>query len=387
MAKKVLLCCPSLACGGIERVVLTITRHFQSNDFQLVTGILRPVVFYSDELQKLKRNHVLIPELPKGVFNRWLNNYFRFASDILQLRKLIRNTQPDILLTFSLEATLPAFFLQRFLKQQRVTWIISEGSNTAEHIKRKLKNKFLVRLVHLFFSKVFNSSHHVTTVSDGLKEQVRQYYKVPSSKITRIYNPVRIQYQQLTIHNKSPMQYSFILGMGRFVGIKGFDLLIEAYLNLSKSTQDNYYLVLCGDGPDRKKLQLKAQHPHIIFHGFTSTPEHFLKYAELIVIPSYLEGFCNTIVEAWEMQCPVISTNCSTGPRELIESGRTGTLVPVGDAMRLSREIQDLLFSKEKQNLYKTYGYQSAKHFYPKIICSHYEALFKFCTSEITSNR
>ncbi|WP_426234644.1 glycosyltransferase [Pseudomonas sp. TWP3-2] len=134
----------------------------------------------------------------------------------------------------------------------------------------------------------------------------------------------------------------FWLGIGRLVETKGFHLLLEAYALAAKKA-DVPYLVLAGDGPQRSTLEAQAIalgiERRVHFTGHLRNPYPLIRHAQLLVLSSFHEGLPTVLIEALALGTPVISTDCGSGPRELLDHGRLGQLVPVNDVPALAKAM------------------------------------------------
>jgi glycosyltransferase involved in cell wall biosynthesis len=133
-----------------------------------------------------------------------------------------------------------------------------------------------------------------------------------------------------------------ILGIGRFMPQKDFPLLLRAFARVKRQANDTK-LILLGDGPDRRELRSLAKDLNIEggvdMPGFVSNPYAYLSRASLFVLSSIHEGLPTVLVEALACGCPVVSTNCPSGPDEILEGGTWGPLVPVGDVSALAQAM------------------------------------------------
>ncbi len=141
-----------------------------------------------------------------------------------------------------------------------------------------------------------------------------------------------------------------VLGVGRLVPQKGFDLLIHAF-GQAAATRSNCSLVILGEGPDRQALQSLAVEAgladRIHLPGWAGNLGEWFERASLYVLSSRFEGFGNTIVEAMAYRCPVVSFDCKVGPAEIITHNDDGLLVPDGDVEALGNEIARMLSSED----------------------------------------
>ena len=135
-----------------------------------------------------------------------------------------------------------------------------------------------------------------------------------------------------------------ILSVGRLKRVKNHALLLHAFARLERA---DARLMLVGDGELEAELRgLVADlgiSDRVIFAGFHPDPTPFYRTADLFVLSSDNEGFGNVIVEALACGTPVVSTDCPSGPSEILSGGKYGTLVPVGDVSALSSGIERAL--------------------------------------------
>jgi GalNAc-alpha-(1->4)-GalNAc-alpha-(1->3)-diNAcBac-PP-undecaprenol alpha-1,4-N-acetyl-D-galactosaminyltransferase len=135
-----------------------------------------------------------------------------------------------------------------------------------------------------------------------------------------------------------------LLAVGRLAEQKGFDLLLDAF-HRSGLTQAGWHLAILGRGPELPKLERQAAAlgitDAVTFPGFVSVGP-WLRQADMFVMSSRYEGFPNALMEAMQMQRACISFDCPSGPRDLIENGRDGILVPPQDVAALGEALKRL---------------------------------------------
>jgi len=143
-----------------------------------------------------------------------------------------------------------------------------------------------------------------------------------------------------------------ILSIGRLVPQKGFDQLLAAFSGLVGRFPE-WRLVILGEGPMRSNLEemcdnlgLKGQ---VTFSGTITITEHLLRCAKIFVLPSRYEGFPNALLEAMAAGMAVVSFDCPTGPREMIEPGTNGVLVPLGKISLLESSLAELMSDPQKR--------------------------------------
>jgi GalNAc-alpha-(1->4)-GalNAc-alpha-(1->3)-diNAcBac-PP-undecaprenol alpha-1,4-N-acetyl-D-galactosaminyltransferase len=139
-----------------------------------------------------------------------------------------------------------------------------------------------------------------------------------------------------------------IIAVGRLSWEKGFDTLMQAFAKLAADFP-NWRVCIIGDGVERQALaQLRDElnlAERVEFIGEVQQVEHWMARAGLLVHPSRREGFPNAVLEAMGMGLAVVCADCQAGPSELIEDGRNGRLVPVGDVDALARAMSELMIS------------------------------------------
>jgi glycosyltransferase involved in cell wall biosynthesis len=142
-------------------------------------------------------------------------------------------------------------------------------------------------------------------------------------------------------------QLPVVLGVGRLSRIKNFSLLVRAFAKLR--AERHCRLVILGEGKHRKKLLALAGElgvrDDMDLPGFVANPVAYMARAALFVLSSRWEGFGNVLVEALACGTPVVSTDCPSGPSEILQGGRFGPLVPVDDAAALTEAMRQCLTS------------------------------------------
>ena len=197
------------------------------------------------------------------------------------------------------------------------------------------------------YKKLYDGKRLIT-VSQGLERVVKETYAANPLELKTIYNPFDFRKIELLSRETDvdipPEPY--IIHMGRFdLTSKRQDVLLEAY----KISKIDYPLVLLGEGRDReeiesliRKMGLKDK---VFLPGFRSNPYPWLRHAKLFVFSSDFEGFPRALVEALSLGTPVVSTDCPSGPSEILKEEFSSFLVPTGDYNALSDAINRAMIS------------------------------------------
>ena len=191
----------------------------------------------------------------------------------------------------------------------------------------------------------------VVAVSKGVAQDVESLFGLPSGRVRTIYNAVitpdvvRRSHEPLLHPWFAPGQPPVVLGIGRLELQKDFASLIRAFGEVRAAMDAR--LVLLGEGSRRAELaaltgQLGLE-SDVKLDGFVTNPYPYLRQAKVFVLSSAWEGLGNVLIEALACGTPVVSTDCPSGPAEILDGGRFGTLVPVGDAQRLATAILAVL--------------------------------------------
>jgi glycosyltransferase involved in cell wall biosynthesis len=322
-----------LGMGGAERVMLQLAHGFieAGHDVDLVLA---------------HAEGPLRSELPLKA--RIID--FETASPLTMLVKLtqyLRAEKPQALLSPFEVTSVIAIAAKRIARVP--TRIIVRISVHLSQNKRAQKWK--KRLEQFMVSRMYPLADEIITVSHGVAEDLAVYAGIPRERIRVIYNPVLSN--QLITSAEQPVAHPFfadrqcpvILGVGRLTEQKDFFTLIRAFDILHKEVPSR--LIILGDGEQRQKLEELIQESGlqdwVDLPGFEINPYSFMKQASIFVLSSKWEGLPNVLIQALACGCPVISTDCLSGPSEILNGGEYGTLVPVGDINAMASAMQAVL--------------------------------------------
>lgn len=224
-------------------------------------------------------------------------------------------------------------------------------------------------------SATYRMADCVAGVSDGVARDIERLAGLSQGSVAVLHNPI----PQRAIpkgHAGAEAEALWngqrgerILTVGSLKDAKNHPLLLHAFAQSSRPTST---LMFLGQGQNEPMLRALAADlgvaDRVIFAGFHADPSPFYATADLFVLSSDYEGFGNVIVEALSFGLPVVSTNCPSGPAEILENGRWGRLTPVGDAEALARAMDEALSTPVDREALK----RRAADFSPEIAARKY---------------
>ena len=183
----------------------------------------------------------------------------------------------------------------------------------------------------------------------GVLESIRDIG--PWRRLELLPNPLPAAAEDPARADSAAPRQPELLAVARLVHQKGLDLLIRAFASLRLPPSSAWRLVLVGDGPERKALaELAAREgvaERVRFEGFQASPGYFLARASVFVLPSRHEGMPNALLEAMAAALPVVVTDASPGPLEVVEQEVTGLVVPRENVTALTRALERLIADPE----------------------------------------
>jgi len=267
------------------------------------------------------------------------------------LVRYLREERPAVLLSAEPDLNLVALWARR-LAGISVHTVISERIHLSTHLRdgakrRKWRWRFIVPLLR----RTYPNADRIIAVSHGVADDLRTLVRLPPELVTTVYNPVVDS--ELAKKADAPIDHAWfkpgappvIIAVGRLTEQKDFSTLLQAFAQVRAQRQAR--LLLLGEGEMRDELTALGLALGIAkdlsLHGFTNNPFAYMARAAVFVLSSAYEGLPGVLIQALACGCPVVSTDCPSGPAEILENGQYGRLVPVGDPAAMAQAILSTL--------------------------------------------
>ena len=374
----------SFLVGGIEKVLLQYLKNIDriNNEVTLIIG------YKQDELEKLKNDipnnikveYVLADDMYCALKKKkaigklskleklkmegtsWLRK-IKIGS---RLKELI--SSDDVIVDFDM--TLSPFMKE--FKNRKVTFCHFSLKNYHRGIERRLKK----------LGNRLNNYDKIIVISDDMKKEAIEIFPFLENKLVRIYNSFNFEeiYKLANEEIEKELNEKYILAIGRLEETqKDFTTLIKAYSKICNEIDEKLYII--GDGRHKEQLknlvkELKIENK-VRFLGFRKNPYPYLKRANIFVHSSKFEGLPTVIIEAMILKKMIIATNCPTGPKELLDNGKNGILVEVGNIYEIADSLKKILFNKELEKDYLVNIETKLKEFDAKLVMKKFEKIIK----------
>ncbi|MFW5748056.1 MAG: glycosyltransferase [Chloroflexota bacterium] len=330
---KIALFIPNLGGGGAERFMVNFSRGLVELGYPVDLVLCEPTGQYMPQVP----SQVNIVNLATG----------RVLTSARPLAAYLRREQPTALLATLEHAALSAIWA-RMLARSHTHLTIRIATTLSQHIPLSphWQDKLLPLLVPLFFRRADAIIANASTAADDLAHMAR----ISRQRVTVIPNPVDAAY--IRQQASKPAEHSFlsdkiplILGVGRLLPSKDFSTLVQAFAQVRARRPAR--LIILGEGSERPHLEALVESLNIgqdvALPGFVENPYAFMKRSAVFALSSRVEGMPNVLLEAIACGCPVVATDAPGGSAMVLDGGRVGPLVPVGDAAALATAIQGLL--------------------------------------------
>lgn len=340
---KIGIVLPDLRGGGAERVAVNLASGFVNRGYAVDMILLSAHGEFLSDLHP----DVNVVDLASGRI-RWV---------FFPLIKYLRQARPAAVLACMWPLTISVLLARifscvstRVLVAEHTTW------SRSELLSRPTVGWQIRNSMHW----VFPAADAIVAASKGAAADLAQFARLDSKRITTIYNPI---VGPASLPSKEPLEplgwwagsHLKVLAVGTLKAIKDYETLLNAF-SLLRQRMDVRLLIL-GEGECRLALEAQIRQlsleASVFMPGFAKNPSHYYMQADLHVLSSIGEGLPTVIVEALNAGTPVVSTDCPSGPREILCDGQFGLLVPMKDPQALANAMEQALLSKHDEAVLK----------------------------------
>lgn len=357
---------------GTAGVMLKLSAHFEEHGVS--ADLIRTYREWPDNRSVMGR----LVDLSEGWSNVGIDRlpfpwkkFFMAATILPRLVRYLRREQPDVLITGLLPSVA---VVARDISGVDVKVVASIQGLPQHDTLRSLLWPFL-----------FSRMDGVVAPVPSIANQTADIAGLTSSDIDIIPNPV-VTGDILAAGTRQPDHQWFkddvpiIVAVGRQTRQKDFSTLLRAHAHLLDSREVR--LIVPGKTDERTgdllELRDELDLTHSVdFPGFVDNPYAYMESADVFVLSSAWEGPGHVLIEALALGTPVVSTDCPSGPREILDDGAAGVLIPVGDSETMAAEISRLLDNEELRERYSRAGRRAATQFFADPAGARYLALCK----------
>lgn len=365
--RRIALFIPSLHGGGAERVLLDLASEFVAagHDVDLVL-----MNCYPSPLLELVPPRVALVDL----------HCPRFWASTPSMVRYIRRRRPDgIIAAMPLANAIAGY--ARTLARVPLRLVLSEHNYLSlafGDLERFPKDAMLAPLIRIGY----RFADAIIAVSQGVAERLRQAGLVRPELVRVVYNPAYSPRIEILARQPAPHAWledpsiPVVVGSGRLEEQKDFPTLLEAFALLKAKRPAR--LIILGEGSQRPALEERARRLNVAddvaLPGFVINPWAYMSRAAVFALSSIHEGLGNVLVEALALGTPVVSTDCPSGPAEILAHGRFGTLVQRRDARALAAAIGQAIDTPAQKSALQS----RAREFSIDVACSGYLDAFGF---------
>ena len=336
---KIVFVLQTLKRGGAERVVSVLSKIFEKEGHRVFIVLFRKLVEYDygGEIVSIESP----PASSKAV------KILRLRERVKKLKEFFGKEKPDAIFSFVESSNFASV-----LTGERV--IVSVRNNPLK--KHEVWQRVLIKTLYKRENVL-----KVVAVSRKIEEILKKNFSL--SNTVSIPNPVVFDFGNETKEYLGRYE-PFVLAVGRLHPQKNFPMLIRAFK--SSKTSKEAKLLIAGEGEERGKLERLIRELNlkekVFLLGEVKNIADYYKQASMFVLSSDYEGFPNVLAEALSFGVPSVSTECPTGPDEMIKNFENGILTPVGNELFMRYAIDRLYFDTKLQKKFRYNAPESIAH-------------------------
>lgn len=383
MKKKIDFLIDSLGGGGAQKVLIEVANSFISEGYEVkiitVTNVESPYTDIINENIKIES------------FNK--KNILNSIFDLFKYYVKNKNT------IFSFSPAISCILNLYSLILGRENKIYSRCLNTLSESDKITNQSFKQKILKIMINKLYEKSKIIIAQSEGMKNDLICNIGIDEKKIIVINNPCNIdrinnlKFEEILNEENQIFKNPTIITVGKFMKQKNQEFLIKIIYELKKIGK-KYNLLLLGKGPDEKKLKKLTKEldieENICFLGFKNNPYKYIEKSNFFFLTSYYEGFPNVMLDALACNKIIFSTDCKSGPSEILKGkakkdeiieGEYGYLISLENSDDINQNFINNLV-KKLENQEKNMNYTKAssnriKYYEKNIILQKYKNLIR----------
>ena len=333
------------------------------------------------QLRVLLRSQTMRAPLPARADGGWLRQLLRLLSKndppVHALCRYLRSRRPVAILSYLNDTNLNLMLAALLCRgETRFLPSVRNHISTAAH---QSGSKWM-RSVPNLMRRYFSLADLVVTPSEGVGDDVVAITGLARGRIAVVHNPVfRPEIEALS---RQPLEHPWfrdggtpvLVAAGKLKPQKDFVTLLKAFAQLRAARPAR--LVILGEGAERARLEQLLRElgvaADVDMPGYVENPYPYFRHAAVFVLSSAWEGLPNVLIEAMACGCPVVATDCPSGPSEILERGSIGRLVPVGDAPAMAGAIAATLDAPQPREAFveraRHYSYDGVVAEYARVL-------------------
>ena len=355
--KRIAFLLKNLEVGGIERVVLNLLGPLAKRQgSQLDLVVAQATGAYLEQVP----NGVRVIDLQTSIENRTRS----LVQAVPAIAGYLRREKPDVLLSHlpivnvlaAVAKTLTGspvrlILVEHTLPYNRLVKVEATAVPADAKSPEPKRPDFLTTLLPLIMRWFYPRANAIVTVSQGMAQELETALRLKSGSVQVIYNPVvddRLLQQSRSALDHAwlqPGQPPILIAVGRLTAQKDYATLIHAFAELRR--QEVVRLLILGEGDLHSELESLTHKlglaADVSLPGVVQNPYAYMSRASALILSSRWEGLPTVLIEAMACGCQVVSTTCPHGPREILDQGKYGWLVPVGAPLSLASAMKEAL--------------------------------------------
>lgn len=329
---------PDLTVGGAEQVTINIVNGLSARGYNVELVLSRS----EGKLRSQLERHVSVVELPPSH-----RSGFGVVANLPWLVSYLHQKKPVALFPHLCHVNVVCLAVNRAFDTDTMVIPTHHSALTRTRVQSPKD-----RVVYWLVPRLYPTADRIIAVSEGVADSIVEQTSVKRDDISVLYNPidvesVRIQSRKHVDHEWiTDENIDVILFVGRISEEKDLKTWLRAFKDVHRRNPATRALIV-GQGPQRADIEAFVNELGlggvVSMLGYFENPYRYMSRADVFLLSSKFEGLPTTLIEALACGCPIVATDCESGPREILADGEYGPLVPVGNAAELADAVIETL--------------------------------------------